>query len=127
IDAGETPRAAAMRELQEEIGVGPDKATIVAEARDWLYYDLPGEVAGRLWAGAFRGQAQKWFVARFTGSDRDIDLNAHGSVEFSAWRWVSIDTLPGLIVPFKRPVYEALAAEFRHLAIPVTGVGGGLT
>src|SRR5438034_9930760 len=72
IDAGETPRQAALRELKEEIGTA--KAEIVGESRGWLQYDLPAELAGRIWGGRYRGQRLKWLVMRFTGSDSDINL-----------------------------------------------------
>ncbi|MBF0305288.1 MAG: RNA pyrophosphohydrolase [Alphaproteobacteria bacterium] len=116
IDEGETPAQAALRELEEEIGTA--KAEIIAESRDWLSYDLPPDIAGKVWKGRFRGQRQKWFALRFTGRDRDIDI-ATRHPEFADWRWMPLDELPRLIVPFKRALYEQVAAEFRHLAQPV--------
>jgi putative (di)nucleoside polyphosphate hydrolase len=110
IDPGESPRQAALRELKEEIGT--DKAEILAESREWRHYDIPAEIACRLWGGRYRGQRQKWFLMRFTGSDADIDL-ATSHPEFDAWQWVGLDDLPRLIVPFKRPLYLAVLAEFR--------------
>ena len=74
IDWGETPRQAALRELEEEIGTA--RAEIVAESREWLTYDFPPQLANRRWGGRFRGQRQKWFLMRFTGGDADIDLGA---------------------------------------------------
>ena len=112
IDANETPRDAALRELHEEVGT--DKADILAESGRWLRYDLPPEVAGRVWGGRWRGQRQKWFAMRFTGSDADIDLATHHP-EFSAWKWVRPTRLVELIVPFKRPLYEEVLAEFAGL------------
>lgn len=118
IDPGEMPAAAALRELEEEIGT--DKAEIVAESRDWLAYDLPETLSGRLWGGRYRGQRQKWLLCRFTGEDADIDLRRTAHPEFSAWRWIEPAALPRLIVPFKRTLYEAVLAEFRdHLRRPV--------
>ena len=113
IDPGETPRQAAFRELKEEVGTG--KAEILAETRGWLHYDLPSDIASRMWSGRWRGQRQKWFLMRFTGEDADIDP-ATEHPEFDAWEWVEPRHLPELIVPFKRPLYCDLLAEFRkHL------------
>ena len=113
IDKGETPIEAAWREMKEEVGT--DRAELLAESRDWLTYDLPRELAAKLWRGRFRGQRQKWFVFRFTGSDRDIDITSHEHPEFSNWRWAPMADLPSLIVPFKRPLYQQLVEEFRPL------------
>jgi len=108
IDKGETPTTAAMRELTEEIGT--DTATIVAETADWLTYDLPDELIGKIWNGRWRGQRQKWFACRFDGIDSDIDLSTTHP-EFDAWRWVPMAALPDLIVPFKQTLYHAVIRE----------------
>ncbi len=115
IDEGESPRQAALRELEEEIGT--NRAEILAEAPGWIDYDLPAEVARQAWGGAYRGQTHKWFVLRFTGRDRDIDL-ATDHQEFDAWKWVAMETLPMLVVPFKRAAYALVVASFRHLVAP---------
>ena len=117
IDPGETPRQAALRELKEEVGT--DKAEILAETQGWLHYDVPPEIMIEIsrphWGGRYRGQRQKWFLMRFTGSDADINP-ATEHPEFDAWEWVEPRRLPELIVPFKRQLYCDLLAEFRpHL------------
>jgi putative (di)nucleoside polyphosphate hydrolase len=112
IDKREDPRKAALRELKEEIGT--EKAEIVAESETWRAYDLPRELQGMLWGGRFRGQTQKWFLMRFTGSDEDIDI-ATQHPEFLEWKWVEVADLPRLIVPFKRKIYEEVVAEFAPL------------
>jgi putative (di)nucleoside polyphosphate hydrolase len=112
IDRGETPEQAAWRELREEVGT--DRAELLAESRRWYAYDLPPELAARWQGGRYRGQRQKWFALRFLGEDRDIDLETH-EPEFSRWRWASAAEVLALIAPFKRPVYEAVMAEFGHL------------
>lgn len=112
IDGGEDPRMAAFRELAEETGIA--RAEIIAESARWLCYDLPPEVARRQSHRGWRGQRQKWFLMRFTGSDAEIDLDAHNA-EFNAWKWVPVQTLPELVVSFKRQVYLDVLIEFRHL------------
>ena len=109
IDQDEEPRKAALRELEEETGTA--NAEIVAEARNWLLYDLPNELIGKVWGGRYRGQAQKWFAARFLGHDGEIDIHKHDHPEFSEWKWAPLETLPELIVGFKRELYTALVAE----------------
>ena len=118
IDPGEDPKTAAMRELKEETGT--DKAEIVGETPYWLTYDLPDHLVGKIWQGRYRGQKQKWFAMRFTGVDADIILDDHDHPEFSEHRWVELDELPKLVVEFKKPIYERLVAEFRHLIDAVT-------
>ncbi len=110
IDPGEDSRRAALRELEEEIGTA--NAEIVAEAHGWLTYDLPPDLARRVWGGRYRGQAQKWFAARFLGTDSEIDLEKHAHPEFAAWQWAPIEILPTAIVGFKRTLYTELVAEF---------------
>lgn len=115
IDRDEAPRAAALRELKEEIGT--DRAEVLAESRDWLAYDLPPKLGAKVWKGRYKGQCQKWFVLRFLGDDGDIDLDGD-SPEFSAWRWVPAGQLPDMIVAFKRPLYRAILAEFAEILQP---------
>lgn len=113
IHKGETPREAVFRELVEEIGT--DRAEVIAKSRRWLRYDLPRELAGRVWNGRYRGQEQRWFALRFTGTEADIDLAAHDKPEFDAWRWSSLEDLPLLAVSFKRTLYRDLVEEFRFV------------
>ena len=112
IDPGEDPAAAGLREMHEEIGT--DRASLIRESRVWRAYDLPAEIAGRIWGGQYRGQTQKWLAFAFEGEDADIRLDA-SHPEFSTWRWVEPAMLGLLIVPFKRPVYLSVVAEFRPL------------
>jgi len=113
IDKGEAPEDALFRELKEETGI--DAAEIIAETAGWLTYELPIHLRRISWRGKYRGQKQKWFGLRFLGKDRDFDLGAYGKPEFSSWRWVPLEELPDLIIPFKRDVYTQLVAEFGHL------------
>lgn len=109
IDADEEPAQAVWRELKEEVGT--DKATLIAEARDWLRYDFPAELASTLWGGRFRGQMHRWFLLRFTGTAADLALDTHER-EFSETRWVEPEALPNMVVWFKRDNYRKVLAEF---------------
>jgi putative (di)nucleoside polyphosphate hydrolase len=109
IDADETPQQAAKREMLEEIGT--DRADFIAESAGWYTYDLPPELIGVIWGGRYRGQEQKWFVARFTGRDTDVNI-ATEHPEFLDWKWAEPARLPDLIVPFKRDLYRAIVDEF---------------
>lgn len=117
VDAGEDNWAAAKRELYEETSVRSVEK--VGEVPGWLTYDIPRTVAGRTWKGRYRGQRQKWFAMRFTGNDSEINVVHPGGghkAEFIAWRWEPMRNLPGLIVPFKRGVYERVVKEFTSFA-----------
>ena len=98
--------------MDEEIGTSA--ARLLQESRWWRSYDLPPEIARRLWGGRYRGQTQKWLAFRFTGSDAEISIDGEHP-EFCAWRWLEPDELVQRIVPFKRDVYLSVVEEFRHL------------
>lgn len=114
IDDGEDPREAVFRELEEEVGVGADKAEIIAETKEWLYYDFPPHVVEKF-GNQYRGQRHKWFALRFKGSDEDFDLNTFEEPEFSAWKWVELDKVAESVVHFKRESYRQIIAEFKEL------------
>jgi len=116
IDADEDPATAVLRELAEETGTS--EAVIIGEHPDWLTYDFPPELLGRILGGHYRGQRQRWFALRFTGRDSDVRLDLDPHPEFDAWRWAALDELPDLAVAFKRPIYEVLAQSFRVFAVP---------
>ncbi len=117
IDDGEEPSDAVLRELIEETGA--ERAKIIAETRNWLTYDLPGDLRRVVWGGRFRGQAQKWFALQFEGTDTDFDLNRYDEPEFDSWRWAELSELPGLIVPFKKAIYECVVDEFSEIPLKV--------
>ncbi|MDO5528005.1 MAG: RNA pyrophosphohydrolase [Paracoccus sp. (in: a-proteobacteria)] len=113
IDKGETPREAALRELGEETGLPPGSVEIIAETDEWVFYDLPDELLGKIWKGKYGGQRQKWVLMRLTGPESGIDI-ATEHAEFDKWQWMRADDLIERIVPFKRDVYTAVFAAFRR-------------
>ncbi len=116
IDKGEEPLAAARRELWEETGM--TRISLLAEAPDWITYDLPEELVGTALKGKYCGQKMAWFAFRFEGEESEINIThppQGAPVEFDAWQWVDMELLPEMIVPFKRQVYEEVVAAFRHL------------
>jgi len=110
IDPGEDPLEAAFRELEEEIGTR--NVAHIHSLDEWLTYDLPENLLGKLWKGKYRGQKQKWSLFRFLGEDREINIETDHP-EFSEWRWVEAEELPKLIVPFKRDIYETIVEKLR--------------
>lgn len=121
IDEGEDPFQAALRELYEETNVR--SVELIAQAPQWLAYDLPEDIAKEAWRGRYRGQRQMWFALRFTGDDSEIDIHNPGGgghkAEFDAWKWVDVLDLPAMIIPFKRAVYEQVVSMFSGSCCPV--------
>jgi putative (di)nucleoside polyphosphate hydrolase len=118
VDENEDPYPAALRELYEETNIRSVEK--IGEIKDWLAYDIPREIVGQAWNGKYRGQKQKWYALRFSGDEGEIDITHPGGgghkPEFVEWRWEPMKNLPGLIIPFKRDVYERVVREFAPLA-----------
>jgi putative (di)nucleoside polyphosphate hydrolase len=116
IEKHEPPRIAALRELREETGV--TSVEVLAEHSQWLTYELPEHLLGVALKGRYRGQRQKWFAMRFLGDDSEIDIapKEGTKAEFNTWRWAPIASVPKLIVPFKRDVYESVTSAFGQFA-----------
>ncbi|OHT19611.1 RNA pyrophosphohydrolase [Edaphosphingomonas haloaromaticamans] len=111
LEEGEAPEAGMLRELEEETSIRPDLVRVIARARRTLFYDLPEDLVGKVWKGKYRGQRQHWFLARFLGTDADVNLET-AEPEFRGWRWAEPAELPRIIVPFKRRLYEDVLEEF---------------
>ena len=114
IDGDEDPQSAAYRELLEETGIEQENVKFLATSSKWLLYDLPEDLIPKLWDGKYRGQKQKWFLFKFLGTNKDINISTEHP-EFSSWKWIPKENLLEEIVPFKKSVYESVLREFERI------------
>lgn len=117
MDPGEDPYQAAVRELYEETGAREEQIELLCHIPDWLTYDFPPEVLARKPNSRFLGQKQRWFCFRWFGKDADFDLKAVPPQEFDTFEWAPLEEAPRRIIPWKRPVYEAVAGAFSRFAV----------
>ena len=110
VDQNESLLVAMKRELEEETSI--KKIVILKEFNHWLEYELPEDLIGKIWKGKYRGQKQKWFIVKFIGDDNEININTKYP-EFIEWKWIEIDSLPDLIVKFKKKLYEKVLIELK--------------
>lgn len=111
VEKNEDLLSAMKRELSEETSITSIK--VLKELDNWLSYELPNNLLGKIWKGKYRGQKQKWFIVRFTGKEDEINLNTKYP-EFIEWKWIEIEQLPNVIVDFKKKVYVALEKELKN-------------
>lgn len=116
-NGSESLQHAIFRELWEETGT--DKAEICHISQKTFRYDLPLERIPAFWNGRYRGQEQTWVALRFTGDDKDINLNAYETREFMNWKWISPEDALTVIVPFKQQLYKDVFAYFSRAGILV--------
>ena len=110
IDPNETPLVAMKRELEEETSIKNIK--VLKKFNQWLEYELPKNLIGKIWNGKYRGQKQKWFIVRFIGEESEININTKNP-EFIEWKWIDINLLPELIVNFKKHIYKDVSLELK--------------
>ena len=115
IDNNEVPLEAAYREMYEETGIRKSKVTLLKQTKTWYRYDLPQEIQNKFWGGKFRGQSQKWFLFKFSGTEFDINIETKDQ-EFSDWKWSNKTEMLDSIVPFKRSLYKSVLKDF-HLEL----------
>ena len=105
---------AAKRELKEETGIKSVK--LIKELEEWLEYDLPKSLLGKLWQGKYRGQRQKWFIMKFIGKNDEININTQNA-EFLDWKWIEFQKLPDIAVEFKVGIYKKIKEELATLSL----------
>ena len=112
VDGNEDFLQAAKRELEEETSIR--SITVIKELSEWLTYDLPKNLLGKLWKGKYRGQKQKWFIMKFLGKNDEINIKTK-KPEFLDWKWIKPSDLPGVAVDFKVNIYKKMAKELASI------------
>jgi putative (di)nucleoside polyphosphate hydrolase len=110
VDTNEPLLIAMKRELEEETSIKSIK--VLKKFNQWLEYDLPEDLIGKIWNGQYRGQKQKWFIVRFLGEENEININTKHP-EFIEWKWIDMNFLPDLIVNFKKHIYKNILVELK--------------
>ena len=114
VDKNEDFLQAAKRELEEETSVRT--VEVIKVLNEWLTYDLPKNLLGKLWKGKYRGQKQKWFIMKFLGKNDEINIRTK-KPEFLDWKWIKPSDLPGVAVNFKVSIYKKLVEELTALKL----------
>ena len=112
VDLNEDFLEAAKRELKEETGIKSVK--LIKELKEWMEYDLPKNLLGKIWKGKYRGQKQKWYIMKFLGNDNEINIKSRNP-EFLEWKWVEPSSLPDIVVDFKIAIYKKIKEELVSL------------
>ena len=112
IGEGEDFYQAALRELEEETSIKSVK--LMKEIEKFTTYHLPDHLLGIIWKGRFKGQKQKWFIVKFNGDEKEININTK-TPEFLDWKWINIDNLTDEVVKFKLHVYKEIKEEIKKV------------
>ena len=112
VDEGEDFLKAAYRELEEETSI--KNVDLIKELDGMITYELPERLLGIIWKGKYRGQKQKWFVMKFVGEDKEINIKTKNP-EFLDWKWIELDQITEVVVDFKLHVYKELKEKFKKI------------
>ena len=112
VDKGEDFLAAAFRELEEETNI--KNVSLIKEIEGITTYELPDHLLGIIWKGKYKGQKQKWFLMKFTGDEKEIDIKTKNP-EFLDWKWIDLDQITDVVVDFKLHVYQELKEKIKKI------------
>ena len=112
VDVGEDFIRAAFRELEEETSI--KNIELIKELDGTTTYELPNHLLGIIWKGKYRGQKQKWFLMRFTGDEKEINIKTKNP-EFLDWKWIEINQITEVVVDFKLNVYKKLKEKIKEI------------
>mgnify|MGYP006109022879 CR=1 FL=1 len=114
IEKGENYLVAAIRELEEETSIKNVK--LIKELDGLIDYELPNNLLGIIWKGKYRGQRQKWFLMKFLGEDKEINIKTKNP-EFLDWKWIELDKITDAVVDFKLSVYKKVKEKVKKILI----------
>ena len=112
VDEGEDYLNAALRELEEETSI--TSVQLIKEIEGYLTYDLPDNLLGIIWKGKYKGQRQKWFIFKFEGKEKEINLKTK-KPEFFEWKWTNLENITNTVVDFKFEVYKKVKEEVEKI------------
>tara|TARA_B100000686_G_scaffold30767_1_gene31572 strand:+ start:503 stop:976 length:474 start_codon:yes stop_codon:yes gene_type:complete len=112
VDIGEDFYKAALRELEEETSI--KTVSLIKEVDKFTTYYLPKNLLGIIWKGKYKGQKQKWFIVKFNGDEKEININTK-KPEFLNWKWINIKNLTDEVVEFKKHVYKEIQKEIQKI------------
>ena len=112
VDEGENFLNAAYRELEEETSI--KKVNLIQELEGTITYELPDRLLGIIWKGKYKGQKQKWFLMKFTGTEQEINIKTKNP-EFLEWKWIELDQITEFVVDFKLHVYKELQEKVKKV------------
>ena len=112
VDIGEDFYKAALRELEEETSI--KTVSLIKEVDKFTTYYLPKNLLGIIWKGKYKGQKQKWFIVKFNGDEKEININTK-KPEFLNWKWINIKNLTDEVVEFKKHVYKEIQEEIKKI------------
>ena len=112
VDEGEDFLKAAYRELEEETSI--KNVDLIKELDGMITYEHPERLLGNIWKGKYRGQKQKWFVMKFVGEDKEINIKTKNP-EFLDWKWIDLDQMTEVVVDFKLHVYKELKEKVKKI------------
>ena len=112
VDEGEDFLKAAYRELEEETSI--KNVELIKELEGTITYELPDYLLGIIWKGKYRGQKQKWFLMRFRGEEKEINIKTKNP-EFLDWKWIELDQITEVVVDFKLHVYKELKEKIKKI------------